>query len=278
MNAPRRAPRLLAASIASVAALLVLSAAATSGGAPPSAGSSAGVTTVPVQVLPLGLGPLAGLRLRLVPPGTAILGDRTGADAAARPHAVRFTKPFWIGECEVTQTQWRAVMGTNPSMVRGDDLPVERVSYDDCQDFLRRLRSLDGRAYRLPNADEWEYARRAGSSALAVADEERLFAAAAATYVHRRMLAPAAACPANAWGLRGMDGNAWEWVASADPELPQRRLMCGGSCNMVPRWCRPEARLSYPTDFIHERRGLRLALDGHAALPVTVAADLHSLL
>ncbi|HEX3134180.1 MAG TPA: SUMF1/EgtB/PvdO family nonheme iron enzyme [Planctomycetota bacterium] len=207
------------------------------------------------------MGPLAALRLRLIPAGTAVLGDRTGTNLDAPIHTAIIAKPFWISECEVTQAQWRAVMGTNPSVVRGDDLPVERVSFTDCQTFLRTLGTRDGHAYRLPSADEWEYARRAGSSALPLADEERSFAVSAAQYVHRRQLDPASACPANAWGLRGMDGNVWEWVASADPDLPERRLMCGGSCNMVPRWCRPEARLSYPPDFIHERRGLRLAVD-----------------
>ncbi len=204
---------------------------------------------------------LADLRLRLVPAGGAVLGDRTGADREHPPRSVAFAHPFWIGECEVTQAQWRAVMGTDPSIVKGDDLPVERVSWYDCQEFVARLAARDGRAYRLPRADEWEYARRAGSSALPVAEEERAFAGAASRYVHRRELDPAASCPANAWGLRGMEGNAWEWVADSDAEYPERRLMCGGSCNMVPRWCRPEARLCYPPDFIHERRGLRIALD-----------------
>ncbi|MBA3937069.1 MAG: SUMF1/EgtB/PvdO family nonheme iron enzyme [Planctomycetes bacterium] len=205
--------------------------------------------------------PLTGLELRLVPAGSAVLGDRTGVDREHPARSVTFARPFWIGECEVTQAQWRAVMGSDPSIVTGDDLPVERVSWYDCQEFLARLGTRDGRAYRLPRADEWEYARRAGSSALPVADEERAFAAAAGRYVHRRALDPAASCPANAWGLRGMEGNAWEWVADSDATYPERRLMCGGSCNMVPRWCRPEARLCYPPDFIHERRGLRIALD-----------------
>jgi formylglycine-generating enzyme required for sulfatase activity len=199
--------------------------------------------------------------LRLVPAGAAVLGDRTGADHDHAPHAVTVVRPFRLGTCEVTQAQWRAVMGDEPSIVRGDDLPVERVSWNDCQEFLRRLSARDGRRYRLPSADEWEYARRAGSSQLPVAEEEALFAVAASTYVHRRELLPAAGCPANAWGLRGMDGNVWEWVADVDPRDPGRRLMCGGSCNMVPRWCRPEARLAYPPDFIHERRGLRVAMD-----------------
>ena len=135
----------------------------------------------PQAALPMRQAPLADLRLFLVPAGSAILGDRTGADADAPPRQVTFAKPFWIGECEVSQAQWRVVMGAEPSVARGDDLPVERVSHDDCREFLRRLAMRDGRAYRLPSADEWEYARRAGSSALAVADEERLFARAAAT-------------------------------------------------------------------------------------------------
>ncbi len=260
MSPPANNLRLMAVICGSLISAVTLTAAAFS--TSPSLIASAAPTSTQVEVdLPTRMGPLANLRLRLVPAGSAILGDRTGTNLDAPTHHVTFTKPFWIGECEVTQAQWRAVMGSNPSIVLGDDLPVERISYNDCQTFLRALAARDGHTYRLPSADEWEYARRAGSSTLTVAEEERFFAATAATYVHRRILDPSAACPANAWGLRGMDGNAWEWVASADPELPDRRLMCGGSCNMVPHWCRPEARLSYPTDFIHERRGLRIALD-----------------
>ena len=70
---------------------------------------------------------------------------------------------FWIGECEVTQAQWRAVMGSNPSLVAGDNLPVEQVSWNDIQEFIAKLNQQTGKTFRLPTEAEWEYAARGGN-------------------------------------------------------------------------------------------------------------------
>ena len=69
---------------------------------------------------------------------------------------------YYIGETEVTQALWKAVMGNNPSYSKGDNLPVEEVSWEDCQTFIRKLNSLTGRTFRLPTEAEWEYAARGG--------------------------------------------------------------------------------------------------------------------
>lgn len=70
---------------------------------------------------------------------------------------------FYIGKYEVTQKQWELIMGSNPSYFKGDDLPVEQVSWDDTQDFIRRLNTVTGKQYRLPTEAEWEFAARGGN-------------------------------------------------------------------------------------------------------------------
>jgi formylglycine-generating enzyme required for sulfatase activity len=104
----------------------------------------------------------------LVPAGSFIMGATYQRRERAMPgeryrHLVRITRPFWLGRFEVTQSQWEAVMGTNPSLSKGPWLPVESVSWHDVQVFLNRLNMLEGaRGYRLPTEAEWEYAARAG--------------------------------------------------------------------------------------------------------------------
>ena len=77
-------------------------------------------------------------------------------------HRVTLTNNYYIGKYEVTQALWQAVMGSNPSCFKGDDLPVERVSWNDCQDFISKLNSITGKRFRLPTEAEWEYAARGG--------------------------------------------------------------------------------------------------------------------
>ena len=78
-------------------------------------------------------------------------------------HRVTLTKNYYIGKYEVTQALWQVVMGNNPSRFTGDDLPVERVSWKRCQDFISKLNSLTGKRFRLPTEAEWEYAARGGN-------------------------------------------------------------------------------------------------------------------
>ena len=184
-----------------------------------------------------------GVNLLLIPRGSVV--DEQGS-LVSTPHA------FFLARTEVTQALWNTVMDVNPSHERGDDLPVEWVSWDDCQEFLRRLSRRHGRSYRLPTEHEWTYAAIAGSNAQHF-DGDRV------TYVHTRALTPADACPGNAWDLRGLHGNVWEWCSDVLPD--GKRAMRGGSCNLYPTWCPPHDRLTYPANFHHERRGLRLALD-----------------
>lgn len=127
---------------------------------------------------------------------------------------VRIDEPYYIGKFEVTQHEWRQVMGANPSVFQGDVVddharhPVENVTWDDVQEFLRRLNAIDvGRHYRLPTEFEWEYAARAGAQGdIPWSETQRVAQLGGTTTQKVGQKAP------NPWGLYDMLGNVWEWV------------------------------------------------------------------
>lgn len=151
----------------------------------------------------------------LIPTGTFTMGTPTGGFADERPaRQVTISRAFRMQRTEVTQAQWRAIMGSNPSTFQecGDTCPIETVSLNDIRTFLQRLNAADpGKNYRLPTEAEWEYAARAGTTGdYGVSGNVCTFAwvsdcGAEAT---RRV----AQGTANAWGLYDMHGNVWEWV------------------------------------------------------------------
>jgi formylglycine-generating enzyme required for sulfatase activity len=124
-------------------------------------------------------------------------------------HHVQLTKAFEIGKYEVTQAQWQAVMGSNPSANKGDNRPVESVSRNDAHDFLVKLNAKnDGYKYRLPTEAEWEYAARAGTTgAPRSLDDVAWYADNSGDETH-----PVGQKKPNAWGLYDMFGNVREWV------------------------------------------------------------------
>lgn len=144
---------------------------------------------------------------------------------------VKIDRPFYIGRFEVTQEQWERVMGTNPSLFQGketgntDTHPVESVSWDDVQKFLKKLNASGGDLhYRLPTEFEWEYAARAGAEGDIRWQETELVA-----QLGTKTTQPVGQKKPNAWGLCDMLGNVWEWVDDyynekifADPEPPAR--------------------------------------------------------
>jgi formylglycine-generating enzyme required for sulfatase activity len=194
-------------------------------------------------------------------------------EANERPqHRVSITKPFEMGKYEVTQEQWQAVMGSNPSSFKGLKLPVTNVSWNDVTEFIARLQSFDHKhTYRLPTEAEWEYACRAGDSSseefkppgenapngTPEEDEKILqtlawFNANAFNHPH-----PVGQLKPNAWGLFDMRGNVREWCQdwydasyyktspAEDPQGPPRGAMKvnrGGSWQSPASRCRSAAR------------------------------------
>ena len=129
---------------------------------------------------------------------------------------------FYMSKYEVTQAQWLAVMGYNPSHFKGDDHPVERVSWDKAVEFCQRMSRMTGKQYRLPSEAEWEYACRAGTTTPfafgpTLSAEHANFNGnypygGAPKGVDRRQTTRVGSYPPNAFGLYDMYGNVWEWV------------------------------------------------------------------
>jgi formylglycine-generating enzyme required for sulfatase activity/serine/threonine protein kinase len=227
-----------------------------------------------------------GMKLKLIPPGTFMMGSEDG-DADEKPvHEVRITKPFYIGVTEVTNAQWKAVMEADPpSRWKEDNRPVEQVSWNDAMEFCKKLSGMSdekkaGRVYRLPTEAEWEYACRAGTMTRWSSgdDEANLgdfawFRGNAGGRTH-----PVETKKPNPWGLHDMHGNVWErcadWYgpypgeAVTDPEGPSsgsRRVARGGCWNDLAARCQSPPRGS---DAPSDRRrflGFRVALSSSGA-------------
>src|SRR5262249_24141391 len=150
------------------------------------------------------------------PGGEFLMGSADGYGDERPVHTVRISQPFYLGQYAVTQGQWQAVMGSNPSQFTGDpNRPVETVSWEDVQEFIRRLHAREGGAtYRLPTEAEWEYAARAGSTtAYGFGDDPRQLSEYAWYSENAgRQTHPVGQLKPNAWGLYDMHGNVWEWV------------------------------------------------------------------
>jgi formylglycine-generating enzyme required for sulfatase activity len=191
-------------------------------------------------------------------------------------HQVAISNSFYMQTTEVTQAQWYAVMGDNPSHFKGADLPVDRVSYKDIEGFIQKLNKIDKAAkYRLPTEAEWEYACRAGSkTAFCFGDEaSRLgeyawYKGNAGDQTH-----PVGKKKRNAWGLYDMHGNVWEWcqdwfgdypsASVTDPGGPPSGSACvmrGGSWFYRAEYCRSAERGSNPPNLRNNRIGFRLVL------------------
>ena len=149
-----------------------------------------------------------------IPPGTFMMGCSPGDSACyseEKPsHRVVITRAFELGKYQVTQAQYEAVMGTNPSYFPGSDRPVEGVSWSDAQKFCEALNNRhDGYRYRLPAEAEWEYAARAGDASCRYGplDEIAWYHDNSNGETH-----PVGQKKPNAFGLHDLLGNVWEWV------------------------------------------------------------------
>ena len=182
---------------------------------------------------------------------------------------------YYIGKCEVTQELWEAVMGSNPSNFRGAQNPVESVSWNDCQNFIKKLNSLTGRTFRLPTEAEWEYAARGGNqsshykySGSDNIDDVAWYYDNSGSSTH----AVGTKSP-NELGIYDMSGNVWEWCsdwyggysagAQTNPQGPSsgsNRVLRGGSWSYSAWNCRVSIRNYYGPDNSDSIIGLRLVL------------------
>ena len=239
---------------------------------------------------------IAGISLELVPiPGGTFTMGSTEYDSEKPPHQVTVGS-FYMGKYEVTQTQWRAVAGLpkvardlspDPSGFKGDNLPVEQVSWDDSVEFCSRLSRATGRTYRLPTEAEWEYACRAGTTTpFAFGDS------IAPQVVNYNGNYPYAQAPkgtsretttrvgfmgvANAFGLFDMHGNVWEWCLDYWHETyngaptdgrswetggdTRYRVLRGGSWYYLANYCRSANRFRYTPAFRTFSIGFRVVV------------------
>ena len=203
------------------------------------------------------------IELVLVPAGRFRMGVQAGEndDLNVGRQWALITRPCYIGKYEVTQEQWEKVMGTNPSSFKGPKLPVECVSWDDCQEFLNKLNGLgkDPGRFRLPTEAEWEWACRAGTRTRFCSGDDEGALAEYAWYGANSGAAthPAGTRKPNAWGLHDCHGNVWEWCGDwydgyaqgwrprTDPTGPPSgagRVLRGGSWFLNARLCRSSCR------------------------------------
>jgi formylglycine-generating enzyme required for sulfatase activity len=243
-----------------------------------------------------------GMKFVLIPAGSFTMGRQLSQEEVAKryggeakwfkdehpPHPVKITKPFYLQTTEISQGHWKWVMGDNPSYFKdcGDDCPVEQVSWDDAQKFIRKLNHIEGtNKYRLPTEAEWEYACRAGTTTPFFTGE--CISTDQANYngsspgencpkgQYRRKTVKVGSFQPNAWGLYDMHGNVREWCQDwfgdypsdsvADPKGPgsgQYRVFRGGSWNYGARLIRSAERgYSLPGHRNDSRNGFRVTRD-----------------
>jgi len=229
------------------------------------------------QGIDVGFTSPTGIEFVLIPAGTFIMGGETGYDDSKPPHQVTLSKPFYLGKYPVTQAQWKSIMGKNPSIFKGDNRPVEQVSWNDCKEFIQKLNAREeGNTYRLPTEAEWEYACRAGTMTQFCFGDDGTMLSQYAWYNDNseRETHPVGQKKANAWDLYDMHGNVWEWCqdcygvytkhAVIDPRGPSSgssRVYRGGSWYRNAGGCASAYRVSYDPSIRNGSLGFRLARD-----------------
>jgi len=223
-----------------------------------------------------------GMKLKLIPAGSLMMGSEDGDSNTKPVHEVRITKPFYLGVHEVTNAEWKRVMAVDqpPSKWKDNDRPVEQVNWDDAIRFCRRLSNLDvertaGRVYRLPTEPEWEYACRAGTTTRwSYGDNEKAlegfawFDGNSGGQTH-----PVGLKLPNPWGLHDMHGNVWEWCADLYGPYPREsateqagvaqggyRVGRGGCWNSNAGGCWSANRGRFGPSYHRSGQGFRVAL------------------
>jgi len=237
-----------------------------------------------------------GMEFTMVPSGEFQMGCSEGAkpnecskDEKPR-HRVQITKAFEIGKTEVTQKQWQAAMGSNPSAFKGEDRPVEQVTFEQVHEFLNKLNARnDGFLYRLPTEAEWEYAARASTTDqyagslhdMAWYNDGQSAARGSGAFQNENSPVgllvpephPVATKKPNGWGLYDMRGNVAEWVEdfydanyyptspAADPKGPATgdgHVVRGGSFRVYPWLTRVSLRSIFPDTYEFADLGFRV--------------------
>ena len=190
-------------------------------------------------------------------------------------HRVTLTNNYYIGKYEVTQALWKIVMGSNPSDFKGDDLPVETVSWNDCQDFISKLNAMTGKRFRLPTEAEWEYAARGGKKSRGYQYSGSNTIGDVAWYAGNRssMTHAVGTKQPNELGIYDMTGNVWEWCQdwygsySSSPQTNPTgdvrglfRVRRGGCWDFPAGSCRSSFRGSFTPGNRDFNLGLRLVL------------------
>ncbi|MBE9143136.1 formylglycine-generating enzyme family protein [Planktothrix mougeotii] len=222
----------------------------------------------------VGLNGTLSLELVEVPKGTFIMGspsDEVGHLSSEEPlRQVKFKKSFYMSRSPITQEQWETVMGYNPSTFKGQNLPVETVSWKEAQKFCNELSKQTGREYRLPSEAEWEYACRAGRSTpfyfgddisptQANYDTHYSYKSKQSDGKYEGQTTPVGVenFPANQFGLEDMHGNVWEWCSDSWHDnydrtptdgtpytsgVNEQAVIRGGAWHSFPSRCRSAAR------------------------------------
>jgi len=227
-----------------------------------------------------------GMVLVPIPAGEFMMGSPESEEDRQNDetqHCVTLTKSFHLGRIEVTQEQWKAVMGTTPwkrkpFVKEGDDYPASYVSWNDAVNFCRKLSKKEGVEYRLPTEAEWEYACRAGTTTVYSFGDDEAQLGEYAWYV--KNASPREKYPhivgqkkTNPWGLHDMHGNVDEWCQDwyayrrypsgdvTDPVGPDsalHRVHRGGSWILHARYCRSAVRLWRPPSYRFSFLGFRV--------------------
>lgn len=249
--------------------------------------SSAETNFAPTNPGPATLTNFLGMTFVAIPPGTFMMGSKAsepGREDDEIRHEVTLTREYYLQTTPVTQGQWTAVMGSNPSSFPdcGLDCPVDTVTWYDVQAFIEKLNASGEVKYRLPTEAEWEYAARAGSTTAFASGPIRetgdgydpvLYSMGWYKFNSKFKTHPVAQKKPNAWGLYDMHGNVWEWVANkygpypaspvTDPQgaaQGQTRVLRGGALHNDARFCRSASRHQYPPDGRYYSLGFRLVI------------------
>ena len=220
-------------------------------------------------------------KMKYVEGGTFMMGASDDDDKAREDeqptHKVRLGS-YYMGETQVTQELWQAVMGDNPSHFKGDRLPVEQVFWVDCQEFVKKINNLTGKTFSLPTEAQWEFAARGGnkSKGYKYSGSNNLDEVAWYEGNSNRQTHQVATKNANELGLYDMSGNVWEWCndwfdsyyySKSPQENPKgplsggRRVVRGGSWNDDGRYCRGSFRGNCIPDDRCNVGGFRLVLN-----------------